>query len=70
MAALKAQAAQFAPRTFAISLPPSSLERDFCRRQGISEGGEQFGTCFHDAADVTNRDDCCGAAPRSFENGK
>jgi len=32
--------------------------------------GEQFGTCVHDAADVTNREDCCGAAPRSFENGK
>jgi hypothetical protein len=32
--------------------------------------GEQFVTCFHDAADVTNREDCCGAAPRSFENGK
>jgi len=34
MAALKVQAAQFASRIFAISLPHLSLERDFCRRHG------------------------------------
>jgi hypothetical protein len=52
MAALKAQAAQFAPRIFAISLPYSSLERDFWRQRqpprmrpedDISEQRPEFG---------------------------